>query len=302
MLALRVLGALLARWNLKSQRGDRQGAFRTASFVFATSFIGWALGASHPSVLGVEIARIFAAIGSALLEAGLLWLTYLGLEPYVRRYSPDSLLGWTRLVSGHWHDSRVAVDVLIGVCAGLAMTVVFAIHNILPPMFGYPEPMPIYRGAQMLAGQRLVLSAILGQLTEAITSGMLGVVGVVACVLVFRSLPIRFGPWLAGLTAVIAFTPVAVYGMFSPGTPRLDLLLGAGIIAVFVVTILRTGLLAAIVALFTHFVLLNAPITTDVSSWRVTFGLWYIGTVLLLGLGACYIARVSGNARDLPSS
>ena len=31
-----------------------------------------------------------------------MWLTYLGLEPYIRRYSPDSLLGWTTLC---WPDT-----------------------------------------------------------------------------------------------------------------------------------------------------------------------------------------------------
>ena len=52
---------------------------------------------------------------------------------------------------------------------------------------------------------------------------------------------------------------------------------------------MAAGGFAAIVALFTHFVLRNAPITTDLSSWRVTFGVWYVGTVLLLGFGACYV-------------
>ena len=33
-------------------------------------------------------------------SAAVLWLTYLGLEPYIRRYSPDSLIGWTRLLAG----------------------------------------------------------------------------------------------------------------------------------------------------------------------------------------------------------
>ena len=66
------------------------------------------------------------------------------------------------------------------------------------------------------------------------------------------------------------FTPVAVNGMFIPGTPLLDLASAALIIAVFVAMIARVGLLATIAALATHFMLLRAPLTTDLSSWRAT--------------------------------
>jgi hypothetical protein len=58
--------------------------------------------------------------------------------------------------------------------------------------------------------------------------------------------------------------------MFSPGTPILDLAIGCGIIGIFIGVILRWGLRATIAALFTHFLLLRAPLTTDISSWRAT--------------------------------
>ena len=58
-------------------------------------------------------------------------------------HSPDSLLGWTRLVAGHWRDPRVGVDVMVGVSAGLAMTLLYAVHNLLPRLVGLPEPMPL---------------------------------------------------------------------------------------------------------------------------------------------------------------
>ena len=51
-----------------------------------------------------EIHRLFGAIGVALFDAALLWLTYLGIEPYIRRYAPDSPIGWKRLIGGGWSD------------------------------------------------------------------------------------------------------------------------------------------------------------------------------------------------------
>ena len=57
----------------------------------------------------------------------------------------------------------------------------------------------------------------------------------------------------------------------------LALALGTVIIVIFVFVIVRGGLLAAIVALATHFILLRAPMTTDVSAWWAPIGLWYLG-------------------------
>ena len=289
MPGLMILGAVLARVNLKAGRGDQHGAFQTASVVFVLTLVSWALRASHPEVVGVEIQRIFSAIGDALFAGAVMWLTYLGLEPYIRRFSPDSLLGWTRLLAGHWRDPRVAVDVLIGISAGLGMTVLFAVHNVLPPLAGYPEPMPIISGVQFLLGTRQVLASLISDLSEGLRQGMLGVIGVIGFELAFRKL--RFGTALAAAAAIVCFTPVVVSGMFSEGTPRLDLVIAAGILVIFVLTIQRAGLLAAIAALFTHFVLLGAPLTTDLASWRAPIGYWYSGTILVIGLGACYLAR-----------
>ena len=114
----------------------------------------------------------------------MLWLTYLGLEPYIRRFSPDSLIGWTRLLDGRWRDPQVASDVLLGVCAGLAMTVLYAAHNLIPPLFGRPEPMPLTPAdPSVLLGARFIIGRMLSQVGGAISAGMLAVCGVVAILL-----------------------------------------------------------------------------------------------------------------------
>jgi hypothetical protein len=291
MPALMVLGLVLARMNLKAGRGDREGAFRVASVIFLVMVGAWLLGATHVRSLGIEVDRIFSAIGRGLFNAAVLWVTYLGLEPYVRRYSPDSILGWTRLVAGHWREPRVGVDVIVGVGAGLAMTVLYAVHNVLPRLVGSLEPMPLVTNAEVLNGLRYTLSGIGFQLADAVSSGMLGVAGMVGFGLLLRN------QLLSVIAAIIVFTPVALNGMFPGSTPWLDLAVGTGIITLFVVTIVRAGLLSAVAALFTHFVLLRAPITTDLSSWHATTGLWHVGVVLAVGMGACYLARYGEEER-----
>jgi hypothetical protein len=88
--------------------------------------------------------------------------------------------------------------------------------------------------------------------------------------------------------------------MFSPGTPALDLAIGALITASFVGVLGWGGLLTAIAALSTHFILLGAPMTTDFGSWRAGSGFVFLGSVLLLGLGSCYLAtRPSSERRTI---
>jgi serine/threonine-protein kinase len=291
MPALMIAGLVLARRNVKLGRGDRRGATRAAVALFALTLVSWLLGVSHLAVLGRDLSGLFAAIGRALFAAGLLWVTYLGLEPYVRRFSPDSLIGWTRLLGGQWRDPQVGKDVLIGIAAGLAMTVLYAAHNILPPLAGQPEPFPIVGALDVLMGPRFALAGIVGRVASAVSNALLAVVGVVALLILLKR------RWLAGAVAAVLYTPVVLSGMFPEGTPRLDLALGAGIITILIAVILRYGLLASVATLATHFVLLRAPLTIEVTSWRGPIGLWYVAAIAGAGAFACWIA--ASERRDL---
>jgi len=52
--------------------------------------------------------------GFAAPVAGILWLAYLTVEPYVRRHWPDSLISWTRLQAGKFRDPLIASHLLAG--------------------------------------------------------------------------------------------------------------------------------------------------------------------------------------------
>jgi hypothetical protein len=284
-LGLILLGALLARRNLRLERGDRRGALRAATAVFLLGIAVWVLNEAHMSTVAIEIQRGFAAIGGALFDAAVLWVAYLGLEPYVRRTSPDTLIGWTRLVSGQWRDARVGRDALIGISAGLLMTLFYATHNLLPALAGGRSPMPLASNTTQLVALRYTLSWILYETKEALTSAMIGTAGVAALVAVLRR------PWLALPLAAIVFTPVVVSGMFMPGTPLLDVFVAGCIVTVFVGTIARFGLLASVLALFMHFTLLHAPITANLSAWWATASLCILATIVALTLTAANLAR-----------
>ncbi len=286
MPALMLAAAALAWHNLKAGRGDRRGATRAASILLVLEIAGWLVGSQHTGVLGQDVTRLFGAGGRALFSAGLLWLTYLGLEPYIRRFSPDSLIGWTRLINGRWRDPQVASDVLVGVCAGLAMTVLYTVHSLIPPLFGRPEPMPMTPAdPNVLFGVRFVIGKMLTQIGSAISSGMLAVCGVVTLLIFLKR------KWAAHVVSSLIFVWVVIAGMFPAGTPILDVVIGLGIIGIWTGVILNAGLLATVVGLSTHFILLRAPITLQLASWRGAPGLTYLLVVAGLGLLAAYLAR-----------
>ena len=287
MPALMLSAVLLAWRNLKWGRGDRKGALRAATVLFVFELTAWLLG-RHTGVFTIDMYRAFAAIGRSLFDAGLLWLAYLGLEPYIRRFSPDSLIGWTRLTNGRWRDPQVASDILLGICAGLAMTLFYGAHNLIPPLFGRPEPMPLIPDElTSLTSVRFVIARMLDKIATAMGSGMLAVAGVLTLLILLGR------KWAAHIVSSLIFVWVVIAGMFSPGTPVLTVLIGLGIISVWTGVILYGGLLATVAALATHFILLRAPITTDFSSWRATPGLTYLLVIGGAGLLAAYLARTA---------
>jgi len=94
----------------------------------------------------------------------------------------------------------------------------------------------------------------------------------------------------AAAAAIVCYVWVVLQGMFNPGWPLLDFACGLIITTIFVATIGWAGLLATIAALATHFLLLRAPLTADVSSWRMSADLVDVMALAALGVGGAWLA------------
>jgi hypothetical protein len=138
---------------------------------------------------------------------------------------------------------------------------------------------------QVLLGARFVIGKMLSQIGGAVSAGMLAVCGVIPILLLVKR------KWIAQIVSSAIFVWVVIANMFPPGTPILDVAIGLGMIGIWTGVILHAGLLATVVALSTHFVLLRAPITTELSSWRGTPAVTYLLVVGGVGLLAAYLAR-----------
>ena len=115
--SLLVVGAMLARRNLRLGRGDRRGAFRLAAFAFATWAVAWSFGVHHVPNFG-ELALFNEFVAWGLLWSGSLWVLYIAMEPFVRRRWPATLISWSRLLAGGFRDPLVGRDVLVGCLFG----------------------------------------------------------------------------------------------------------------------------------------------------------------------------------------
>ena len=125
-------------------------------------------------------------------------VVYLALEPYVRRFWPDSLLGWSRLVAGHVPDPRVGRDVLAGALFGVAIAFVALGKARVLPQLGYPAQLPTYgRAIGVLSGPGQLVAIWAGASISALEGALLTVLIFVVLRLVLRR------TWLAMAAGIL---------------------------------------------------------------------------------------------------
>jgi serine/threonine-protein kinase len=249
--------ALLARRHLRSGRGDRQGALRTAAAMFACQAVAWIAYARHYGDVQVEMRNLNLTLALTLFYASFVWLFYLALEPYVRRLWPELLIGWTRLLSGKLRDPLVGRDILVGVAAGTVGALLIAAPDAISQALGQVVPTPFLPNSVLMLGTRYSMWAVLEVVRSALTDALQ-----LTCIVVFFRILVR-RTWLVMLLSTIAILPIAMSGTFTGEHLALDLTMSVlGIVLVFSV-LLRFGLLALVVTFYTFLALRQFPLTTD---------------------------------------
>jgi predicted Ser/Thr protein kinase len=280
VVTLLVVAAWLARRNFRLGRGDRRGAAKLALFVFGTTMLSGLVGASHVPTFVGEVWVLYDIIRRALFSAGLLWLLYIALEPYVRRRSPHRLISWTRLLAGDWRDPLVGRDVLVGALLGLWMNLDGWVMEVVSRRFDLPPDM---QGIQLgaLLGVRGIAPEFLGRQPSVALLHGLGFV----FLLFLLSLLLRGERRGVVGVSVLLFAALALQG-----APVIVLPFYAALAAVYVFVAARFGMLALTVAQFVFFMVDFYPYTTDPSAWY--FGVTLFAASVIVGL-AVYGFRVS---------
>ncbi|MEO8434887.1 MAG: protein kinase [Pyrinomonadaceae bacterium] len=279
MLAFVIIGVLLGRRNLRAGSGDRKGGARLAIYIFLALMVSWVFRAHHYGA-NEELNLLFVGVQFALLPTVLLWLFYLALEPYVRRWWPHRIISWSRLLAGDFRDPLIGRDLLIGSVFGMAMMVVANLWALTPEWLGHPRaPRPV--ALHTLLGVREAVGEFF------FTGVTLIVFLAVACLFFLLLLHIIFRrkEWIALAVAWLLFTL-----FFGLGSSMLivNLPYSAIFSALVIAVATRFGLLALTAALFFTSVFGNFPMTTDFSVWYASSTIFALATALSLVAYAFY--------------
>jgi len=195
----------------------------------------------------------------------------------VRRFAPDILISWSRVLSGQIVDPRVGRDILIGVTVGVAVALFGLSYTFVPTMLGGPPPMPRTSNLQFLLGARSAVGAILKMIPNALQNAM------------FVAVAFGFGRALFKRVWGGALLAGALLSIFILGESSGDsLLISLAFVAAFTIpmvgTLLYAGLLAEAVAFLINQVINNSPMTLDPSLPHASGAFWAI--LLVVGLAA----------------
>jgi serine/threonine-protein kinase len=292
ILALLAGVIVLAVRNLRRGRGDVRAAVRLGLAIMAIMAGAWLVGGHHtPSS---ELGQLFGVFGVAGWPALFFGLSYLALEPVVRRRWPWRITAWNRLLDGRLADPMVGRDLLIGLAFGAAVLLVLRVAWLSTAWAGVPPPPLTGSGplALEVSGPPTPLYVLLSFLIVPIITPVFYTVISFVFFLVLRREWLAWGVvwlWLAAQYAVPLFGP-------SPIGNALTLFWYGLLVGLQVFVLARFGLLAFAGLRMCTELLSLVPLTTDLSAWYAYQGV--LMALVIIGL-AVYAFFTATRARRL---
>jgi predicted Ser/Thr protein kinase len=277
-----VASGLVARHNLRKGRGDRRGAFQLAAFVSIVAFGVWLLNAKHVADPNIEMGRFLT--GQPLWATGILWLLYLAVEPYVRRFWPATVVSWSRLMARQWRDPLVGRDILFGVALGALVHLIGFSSLLIAQWLGHPTP-PQTPSLDHLLGTRFTLALVGNQVFNAVLNALFVVFGMVLLKLLVRR------EWAAVMVAIALFTFTSSRSLGEGDPWAISMAAIVIFISIIVLTVKYLGLLSTMVLFLVDFIISNAAFTLDTSRWFFADSLLVLLIPVTMACYAFYAAR-----------
>jgi len=288
-------GAILARRNLKAGRGDRLRARRVALLALVLALLDWIVGERHVAVFVEEAASMYLWLARSVFAAAASWIVYIAVEPYVRRFWPQTMITWSRMLEGRFRDPLVGRDVLVGAMLGVGMVLVLQFDSLLPGWLGQPQPVPKLPGAGYelgeLLGMRYKVGTVIGILLNSVSTGLVLLVWMLILRIALRA-P-RPAALAFFLTLTTAYAAVSTYDTFLPWAT------GAVMAAAVMTVLTRVGLVAVIVGQFVSSMLRIHPVTADPTAWYAAAGNFAVVVVALLLCYGFHASRATRARRSL---
>jgi serine/threonine-protein kinase len=273
-----VVGAVLARHNWKTGRGDVRGAALVGVAMFAALLLSYVLGV-HDTLAGGWILPL------AIAEGAFQAVLYIALEPWVRRLWPRALITWSRVLAGQWRDPVVGRDVLIGVLSAVAIA---CVRHALYLGFS-PSGAPAASSVLELNMPQFTLDQLMGTRFIGSAGSFALVVGSLSALemffLMFLCRVCLRKPWLATLVFVGLVAPLAAASSFSQGD-WIESIVMVLIVVFNVLIMVRFGLLANVVSGAVGLFIEHGLLTNDFGAWYGESSLVVVVVVSALALWA----------------
>jgi len=234
-------------------------------------------------------------LARAVLSAAAAWIVYIAVEPYVRRFWPQTMITWSRLLEGRLRDPLVGRDVLVGVMLGVGIVLVLQFDSLLPGWLGQPQPVPKLPGPGFelgeLLGMRYKVGTVIGVLLNSVSTGLVLLVLMLLMRIVLRA------PRPAALAFFLTLT--TVYAAVSTYDTYLPWATGAVMAAAVMTVLTRVGLIAVIVGQFVSLMLRINPVTADPTAWYAAAGNFAVVVVAILLYYGFHTSRATRARRSL---
>jgi len=245
----------------------------------------WLLRAHHVLAFQDEMLLLVRGLGLGLVVSAVLWVLYIGLEPFVRRLWPELLISWTRLFVHGPGDPLVGRHVLMGAAAGSLATLLLILGQFTPVWLGEGEALPRLGSPDVLLGLRPLLGTLLGQAVNALLFGMgAALLLLLARLLLRRRLLAEL--CLAGLLGLQTGLELQASSL----SPAWGIPLGMLAWLLPSLVLGRLGLLPFVVLLYCANLLFSLPLLPELDRWYTGPTLALLATVGLLALYGFRIA------------
>ena len=269
-----ILGSFpFARYNLRLGRGDTRAATRLALFAFAMGFLGWLIGGSH--VGAVEEADLFfRALMRWVFEGVLLGVMYLSFEPFVRRKWPQTIVSWSRVLTGSIRDPLVGRDIVLGVLIGVLLGLI--------QVFGALAYRPIGVSAVRTSAAMITLTGArfaLGEFLFLVVDALFRALGILF--LIFLSRTVLRKQWLAAGVIIVALAGILAA---NAAYPLIEWPVSLLFFGVMVFALMRFGLLVLTVGMLVVLSFTSFAIGIDVGAWYLSAGTFVLLAIVAMAL------------------
>ena len=250
LIPLLIAGVVMALRNMRAGRGDLRGARRIAAWMFLCRMLYWLFAAHHARSFVDEYRLFGLALARSLLYAAEVWIAYLAAEPYIRRWRPQTIIGWKRLLEGRWSDAAVGRDLLIGCGFGIAM---LWLEEIRHAIIGAS---PISMAVPALSSSATWVSLLFYFQTRAIFYSLFALFFMLLLRALLKQGLIASAVWVIAIAVLLAAEQHVA-----------DFVLGVLLALIVLFVLNRYGLLACTVAFFWYLLLESTPLTVRADRW-----------------------------------